>query len=57
MRPGSMADYFGVEWPWSTRIYSAIVVAWAALVAYAWRASRAPQFVPDAVEPEVAAAR
>ncbi len=52
-----LVDYFGIEWPWSTGIYIAIVVAWVGLVGYAWRASRAPKFVPEAVEAEAAPAR
>ena len=52
-----LVDYFGIEWPWSAGIYSAIVVAWAVLVTYAWRVSRAPQYVPDEVEAEAAPAR
>jgi uncharacterized protein len=42
-----LVDYFGVEWPWSTGIYSTIVVVWAALVFVAWRTSRAPRFLPS----------
>jgi uncharacterized membrane protein YfcA len=45
-----LVTYFGVEWPWSTGIYTAIVAAWASLVVYAWRVSRAPRFVPDELE-------
>jgi uncharacterized membrane protein YfcA len=52
-----LVDYFGIEWPWSTGIYIAIVVAWVGLVGYAWRVSRAPQFVPKVAEPEPAPAR
>lgn len=35
--------YFGVHAPASTVVYAVIVVAWAGLVGYAWRVSRAPQ--------------
>lgn len=35
-----LVHFFDVQWPWSTAIYSVIVVAWAALVIYAWRTSR-----------------
>lgn len=48
-----LVHFFGIHWPWSTAIYTLIVVAWVALVVYAWRTSRAPQFAPD-VEPEPA---
>jgi uncharacterized protein len=42
-----LVHYFGVQWPWSTGIYTAIVVVWASLVVYAWRVSRAPRFAPE----------
>lgn len=48
-----LVHYFGIGWPWSTGIYSAIVVAWAALLVVAWRMSRVPRFVPDELEAEV----
>jgi uncharacterized protein len=48
-----LVHYFGIEWPWSTGIYTAIVVVWASLVLYAWRVSRAPAYVPDEIEVEV----
>ncbi len=38
--------YFGVHAPASTVVYAVIVAAWAGLVAYAWRVSRAPQLAP-----------
>lgn len=41
-----LVHFFGVQWPWSTGIYSLIVVAWASLVFSAWRASRAPKAAP-----------
>ncbi|MEO3759543.1 sulfite exporter TauE/SafE family protein [Mycobacterium sp. B14F4] len=41
-----LVHYFGIEWPWSTALYSAIVIAWGALVFVAWRTSRAPKSVP-----------
>ncbi|HET6734752.1 sulfite exporter TauE/SafE family protein [Mycobacterium sp.] len=47
-----LVHYFGIEWPWSTGIYTAIVVAWAALVFVAWRTSRTTEFVPDVPEAE-----
>jgi uncharacterized protein len=42
-----LVHYFGIEWPWSTGIYSAIVMVWASLVIYAWRVSRAPRQLSD----------
>jgi uncharacterized membrane protein YfcA len=45
-----LVHYFGIEWPWSTGIYTAIVAVWASLVLYAWRVSRAPEYVPDEIE-------
>lgn len=42
-----LVKYFDVHWPWSTGIYSVIVVAWATLVICAWRTSRAPSAVAD----------
>ena len=42
-----LVHFFGVHWPWSTGIYSVIVVAWASLVFYAWKTSRAPREVVD----------
>jgi uncharacterized protein len=42
-----LMTYFDVVSPWSTVVYSVIVVAWAALVFVAWRTSQAPAFVPD----------
>ncbi|MEW5813732.1 MAG: sulfite exporter TauE/SafE family protein [Actinomycetota bacterium] len=43
-----LVHFFGIQWPWSTAIYSLIVVAWASLVFYAWRVSRAPKTAPVA---------
>jgi len=51
-----LVDYFGIEWPWSTGIYTAIVMVWAALVGYAWRVSRAPQYVAEVQGPVTAPA-
>jgi len=48
-----LVKYFEITSPWSTVIYGAIVVAWASLVLYAWRSSKAPEYVPDALEAEV----
>ncbi|BBX92315.1 sulfite exporter TauE/SafE family protein [Mycolicibacterium boenickei] len=44
-----LVHYFGVQWPWSTGIYTIIVAAWAALVVRAWQTSRKPRDVEDAV--------
>lgn len=44
-----LVHYFGVQWPWSTGIYTTIVAAWAALVVRAWQTSRKPRDVEDAV--------
>jgi uncharacterized membrane protein YfcA len=44
-----LVSYFGIHWPWSTGIYSLIVVVWLSLVVVAWRAARAPQVVPAAL--------
>jgi uncharacterized membrane protein YfcA len=41
-----LVHFFDIQWPWSTAIYSLIVVAWASLVVYAWRVSRAPRTAP-----------
>ncbi|MGV0793824.1 sulfite exporter TauE/SafE family protein [Mycolicibacterium sp. XJ1819] len=49
-----LVHYFGIEWPWSTAIYTTIVVAWAALLVVAWRTARALRSVPDEVEAELA---
>ncbi|MGK2882376.1 MAG: sulfite exporter TauE/SafE family protein [Mycobacterium sp.] len=46
-----LVKYFGINWPWSTGIYTTIVLVWAALIVVAWRTSRAPQFVPAKLEP------
>lgn len=42
-----LVHFFDIHWPWSTVIYSVIVVVWVSLVIYAWRVSRAPRFVPE----------
>lgn len=42
-----LVNHFDIQWPWSTGIYTAIVIAWVSLVVYAWRVSRAPAFAPD----------
>lgn len=50
-----LVKYFGITGSWSTLIYVAIVAAWAGLVFYAWRSSKAPEFVPEELEAEVEA--
>lgn len=52
-----LVHYFGIEWPWSTALYSAIAVAWAALVLLAWRNSRTAKSVPAPDERATVAAR
>jgi large-conductance mechanosensitive channel len=49
-----LVHYFGIEWPWSSFIYSVIVVAWAVFLVLAWRIMRAPAYVPQDLEAEVA---
>ena len=50
-----LVHYFGIQWPWSTALYSTIVIGWVALVYVAWRTSRAAQPAPvaDELEPVV----
>ncbi|KAA0111503.1 sulfite exporter TauE/SafE family protein [Mycolicibacterium sp. P9-22] len=48
-----LVKYFGIAGSWSTLIYVTIVAAWAGLVFYAWRSSKAPEFVPEELEAEV----
>lgn len=48
-----LVKYFSVASPWSTAIYAGIVIAWGTFVLLAWRASRAPEFVPQELETEV----
>ncbi len=45
-----LVHFFDIQWPWSTAIYSLIVVVWVSLMIYAWRATRAPQFVLETTE-------
>jgi uncharacterized protein len=49
-----LVKYFDVTSPWSTIIYLTIVAAWAGLVFYAWKSSKAPEFVPEDLEADVA---
>lgn len=48
-----LVKYFGITGTWSTVIYAAIVAAWAGLVFYAWRSSKAPAYVPEELEADV----
>lgn len=48
-----LVKYFDITSPWSTVIYATIVVAWAALVFYAWRSSKAPEYLPEELETQV----
>ena len=41
-----LVHFFDIQWPWSTAIYTLIVVAWVSLVVYAWRVSRARSSLP-----------
>ncbi len=50
-----LVHYFGITGPWSAAIYAAIVAVWASLVLYAWRVSRAPEFIPEELEADVSA--
>ncbi|OBI78602.1 sulfite exporter TauE/SafE family protein [Mycobacterium sp. E740] len=45
-----LVHYFDVQWPWSTAIYSLIVIAWATALYVAWRYRRASQPVLAEVE-------
>jgi uncharacterized membrane protein YfcA len=45
--------YFEVTTPWSTLIYTTIVVAWAFFVYLAWRISKAPTYLPEELEADV----
>ncbi|KUH88856.1 MULTISPECIES: sulfite exporter TauE/SafE family protein [unclassified Mycobacterium] len=45
-----LVHYFGIHWPWSTAVYSLIVIAWATALYVAWRYRRAPQPVPVGAE-------
>lgn len=45
-----LVHFFDIQWPWSTAIYSLIVVVWVSLVIYAWRVTRAPRFALETVE-------
>ncbi|MHC9295819.1 sulfite exporter TauE/SafE family protein [Mycobacterium sp. LTG2003] len=47
-----LLKYFGIHGPASTAIYTTIAVVWAGLVVYAWRTSRAPEYLPEALDSE-----
>lgn len=47
-----LLKYFGVHGAASTAIYVTIVVVWAGLVLYAWRVSRAPEYLPEELDVE-----
>jgi uncharacterized membrane protein YfcA len=49
-----LVKYFEITSPWSTVIYGLIVAAWATFVYLAWRISKAPAFVPDELQDELA---
>ncbi|WKG01084.1 sulfite exporter TauE/SafE family protein [Mycolicibacterium sp. HK-90] len=50
-----LLKYFGIHGAASTVIYVTIIVAWAGLVLYAWRASRAPEYLPETLDAEESA--
>jgi uncharacterized membrane protein YfcA len=45
-----LLHYFGIHWPWSTAVYSLIVIAWTTALVLAWRTSRARQAPSREVE-------
>lgn len=45
-----LVKYFGIQGAASTALYSFIVVVWAALVVYAWRTSKAPEYPPQKLD-------
>ncbi|OFB37032.1 permease [Mycolicibacterium sp. (ex Dasyatis americana)] len=47
-----LLKYFGIHGAASTAVCVAIVVLWAGLVLYAWRVSRAPEYLPEALDAE-----
>ncbi|KUI45669.1 permease [Mycobacterium sp. GA-1199] len=48
-----LVHYFGIEWPWSSGVYTLIVIGWAAALYVAWRYRRPAESVPAADEAEV----
>lgn len=52
-----LVHYFDIQWPWSTAIYSLIVLAWATLVAVAWRNARGPKYLPAELGPDAPESR
>lgn len=47
-----LLKYFGIHGAASTAVFGSIVVVWAGLVLYAWRVSRAPEYLPEALDTE-----
>nr|WP_090277858.1 sulfite exporter TauE/SafE family protein [Mycolicibacterium komanii]CRL72913.1 permease [Mycolicibacterium komanii] len=47
-----LVHYFGIQWPWSTGVYTLIVIAWAAALYVAWRHRRPVEPVPATEEVE-----
>lgn len=50
-----LVKYFGIHGAASTAIYTTIAVVWAGLVVYAWRTSRAPEYLPETLDSEAPA--
>ncbi|MGV0746512.1 sulfite exporter TauE/SafE family protein [Mycolicibacterium sp. XJ870] len=50
-----LLKYFGIHGVASTAIYATIVVVWVSLVVYAWRTSRAPEYLPEELDAEAPA--
>ncbi|MDH6199324.1 putative membrane protein YfcA [Mycobacterium frederiksbergense] len=50
-----LLTYFGIHGAAATGVYIVIVVAWAGLVGYAWRTSRAPEYLPEELDGQAAA--
>lgn len=48
-----LVHYFGIEWPWSSGVYTLIVIGWAAALYVAWRYRRTVESVPATDEVEV----
>ena len=47
-----LLKYFGIHGAASTAIFTTIAVVWAGLVLYAWRVSRAPEYLPEELDAE-----
>jgi uncharacterized membrane protein YfcA len=50
-----LVKYFGVQGAASAAIYATIVVVWAGLLIYVWRTSKAPEYLPEQLDPETPA--